>query len=98
MRNDPDYSPDSEYETIKTNDPDGKKMKRQREAVFAKLEALGEKIKQITPHGSLDYDLFVIDPSNRDTTMDQFRDCLYDAIENLKTRVEELEDEARHNG
>lgn len=87
MIDDPDYSPDSEYETIKTNDPHGKKW-----------EHMMSRIQHDKLRGSLDYDLFVIDPSNRDTTMEQFRDCLYDAIEKLKTRVEQLEDEARHNG
>lgn len=87
MIDDPDYSPDSEYEVRKTNDPDGKKWKR----MMSRIQH--EKLR-----GSLDYDLFVIDPSNRDTTMDQFRDCLYDAIEQLKNKVDELEDKARHNG
>lgn len=48
--------------------------------------------------GGIDYDLYVINAENKDTTPEQLRDCIYDAIEKLKTRVEELEDEARHNG
>lgn len=30
--------------------------------------------------GSLDYDLFVIDPTNQDSTPEQIRDCIYDAL------------------
>lgn len=40
---------------------------------------------------SIDYDLHVIDAANKNTTVHQFRECLADAIENLKLRIEALE-------
>lgn len=36
---------------------------------------------------SIDYDLFVINPENKDTTFEQFRDCVYDALSELNKRV-----------
>ncbi len=39
---------------------------------------------------SLDYDLFVINPNNLDTTDRQLRDCIYDAIEELAERIVKL--------
>lgn len=39
---------------------------------------------------SIDYDLFVIDPNNKDTTSEQFRDCVFDALQNLNNKVEAL--------
>ena len=41
---------------------------------------------------SLDYDLFVINPNNLDTTDRQLRDCIYDAVEELATRIVKLND------
>lgn len=40
---------------------------------------------------SIDYDLFVIRPSNTGTTESQLRDCIADAIENLNQRIKKLE-------
>lgn len=40
---------------------------------------------------SLDYDLFVLDPENGDTTVDQARDCLFDALTRIDERLTELE-------
>ena len=41
--------------------------------------------------GNIDYDLFVIDPGNEDTTLYQLRDCIKDALEVLEERIAELE-------
>lgn len=41
---------------------------------------------------SLDYDLYVIDPTNLDTSMHQLRDCLKDAIDELAKRTASLDD------
>lgn len=40
---------------------------------------------------SLDYDLFVIDPENKNTTPEQLRDCIHDALTRLDERLEKLE-------
>lgn len=40
---------------------------------------------------SLDYDLYVLDPENKDTKEHQIRDCIYDAIVRLAEKSEELE-------
>lgn len=40
---------------------------------------------------SIDYDLFVIDPSNKDTTFEQFRDCVYDALSELNNKLKKGE-------
>lgn len=42
---------------------------------------------------SLDYDYFVIDPNNKDTTLSQLRDCIKDALETLERRIAKIEDE-----
>ncbi len=42
---------------------------------------------------SLDYDLFVIDPNNGDTTLSQLRDCIKDALETLERRIAKIEDD-----
>jgi hypothetical protein len=36
---------------------------------------------------NLDYDLFVIDPNNKDSTPEQLRDCIYDALKILDERT-----------
>lgn len=41
--------------------------------------------------GNIDYDLFVIDPGNEDTTLYQLRSCIKDALEVLEERIAELE-------
>lgn len=40
---------------------------------------------------NIDYDLFVIDPENEDTTPEQLRACLHDALTVLEKRVTNLE-------
>lgn len=40
---------------------------------------------------SLDYDLFVINPENGDTTSEQFRDCIYDALQRIDERLTKIE-------
>ena len=40
---------------------------------------------------SLDYDLFVIDPENGNTTSEQFRDCIYDALQRIDERLTKIE-------
>lgn len=44
---------------------------------------------------SLDYDLFVINPENKNTTPEQFRDCVYDALNILKQAFEKEEKERK---
>lgn len=60
-------------------------------------EMLTEWFTQIKHHaplaGSLDYDLFVIDSQNTDTTHEQLRDCIKDAIEQIISRLKKLEEE-----
>lgn len=41
--------------------------------------------------GNIDYDLFVIDPGNEDTTLYQLRECIKDALEVLDERITKLE-------
>ena len=41
--------------------------------------------------GNIDYDLFVIDPGNEETTLYQLRDCIKDALEVLEKRISKLE-------
>lgn len=40
--------------------------------------------------GNIDYDLFVIDPRNEDTTLYQLRDCIKDALEVLEERISRI--------
>lgn len=60
-------------------------------------EMLTEWFTEIKDHapleGSLDYDLFVIDSQNTDTTQEQLRDCIKDAIEQIISRLKKLEEE-----
>lgn len=42
-----------------------------------------KKLKSKTLNGSLDYDLFVLNPKNKDTTPEQYRECLYDALNQI---------------
>lgn len=58
-------------------------------------EMLTEWFTEIKDHapleGSLDYDLYVIDSKNTDTTQEQLRDCIKDALEQIISRVKETE-------
>ena len=36
---------------------------------------------------NLDYDLFIIDPNNKDSTLEQIRDCIYDSLKILDERT-----------
>lgn len=60
-------------------------------------EILTEWFTEIKDHapleGSLDYDLFVIDSQNADTTQEQLRDCMKDALEQIISRLKKLEEE-----
>lgn len=60
-------------------------------------EMLTEWFTEIKGHapleGSLDYDLFVIDSRNTDTTQEQLRDCMKDALEQIIDRLKKLEEE-----
>lgn len=60
-------------------------------------EILTEWFMEIKGHapleGSLDYDLYVIDSKNTDTTQEQLRDCIKDAIEQIISRLKKLEEE-----
>ena len=50
-------------------------------------------IKDHAPlEGSLDYDLYVIDSENTDTTQEQLRDCIKDALEQIIRHLKELEE------
>ena len=58
-------------------------------------EMLTEWFTEIKDHapleGSLDYDLYVIDSENTDTTQEQLRDCMKDALEQIISRLKKLE-------
>lgn len=41
--------------------------------------------------GNIDYDLFVIDPENENTTPEQLRDCLHDALTVIDEKLRQLE-------
>lgn len=41
---------------------------------------------------SLDYDLFVIDSTNKDTKEYQLRDCIHHAVKELDERLKKLEE------
>lgn len=60
-------------------------------------EILKEWFMEIKGHapleGSLDYDLYVIDSQNADTTQEQLRDCIKDALEQIISRLKKLEEE-----
>lgn len=43
---------------------------------------------------SLDYDLFVINPENKNTTPEQFRDCVYDALSRINELLKQAFDSA----
>lgn len=62
----------------------------------ANPEMLTEWFTEIKDHapleGSLDYDLFVIDSRNTDTTQEQLRDCIKDALEQIIRHLKELEE------
>lgn len=40
---------------------------------------------------SIDYDLFVINAQNKDTTPEQLRDCIYDALKRMDERLNIIE-------
>lgn len=42
-------------------------------------------------YGSIDYDLYVINPQNTDTTLEQLRDCIYDALKRIDERLNIIE-------
>lgn len=42
-----------------------------------------KKIKSKISNGSLDYDLFVLNPENKSTTSEQYQECLYDALKQI---------------
>lgn len=42
-----------------------------------------KKLKSKTSNGSLDYDLFVLNPENVNTTAGQYKECLYDALNQI---------------
>lgn len=42
-------------------------------------------------YGNIDYDLFVINAQNKDTTMEQLRDCIYDALTRIHERLNIIE-------
>lgn len=47
--------------------------------------------------GSFDYDLQVVDAENTDTTLEQFRDCVYDALQRLDERLKAIEKDKLEN-
>ena len=49
-------------------------------------------ISRTKRYGGLDYDLFVINAQNVDTTPEQLRDCLYDALTRIDARLNIIED------
>lgn len=40
---------------------------------------------------SIDYDLFVINAQNKDTTPEQLRGCIYDALQRIDERLNIIE-------
>lgn len=42
--------------------------------------------------GGLDYDMYVINPNNSDTTFGQLRDCMHDALEIIDGRLRVVEE------
>lgn len=51
-------------------------------------------IKDYAPlEGSLDYDLYVINSQNTDTTQEQLRDSMKDALEQIISRLNKLEED-----
>ena len=40
---------------------------------------------------SIDYDLFVINAQNKDTTSEQLRNCIYDALKRMDERLNIIE-------
>lgn len=52
------------------------------------METIAKELNYNKAHNlSLDYDLFVLDPSNKDSTPRQIRDSIYDAIRILDERT-----------
>ena len=82
------YSTDGEHADI---------MAYHRRTLEAFPEMLTEWFTEIKGHasleGSLDYDLYVIDSENTDTTQEQLRDCMKDALEQIISRLKKLEEE-----
>lgn len=72
-------------------------MAYHRRTLEAFPEMLTEWFMEIKNHapleGSLDYDLYVIDSENTDTTQEQLRDCMKDALEQIISRLKKLEEE-----
>lgn len=72
-------------------------MAYHRRTIEAFPEMLTEWFTEIKAHapleGSLDYDLYVIDSENTDTTQEQLRDCMKDALEQIIRRLKKLEEE-----
>lgn len=70
-------------------------MAYHRRTLEAFPEILTEWFMEIKGHapleGSLDYDLYVIDSENTDTTQEQLRDCMKDALEQIISRLKKLE-------
>lgn len=46
---------------------------------------------------SIDYDLFVINTQNKDTTPEQLRDCIYDALKRTDERLNIIESLLKEN-
>lgn len=71
-------------------------MAYHRRTIEAFPEMLTEWFTEIKAHapleGSLDYDLYVIDSENTDTTQEQLRDCIKDALEQIISHLKELEE------
>lgn len=42
-------------------------------------------------YGNIDYDLYVINAQNKDTTSAQLRDCIYDALQRIDERLNIVE-------
>lgn len=47
---------------------------------------------------SIDYDLYVIDPKNKNTTTEQLRACLYDALQRIDERLNIAEGHINESG
>lgn len=46
----------------------------------------------------MDYDLYVINAQNKDTTPEQLRDCIYDALTRIDERLKIIENPINKGG
>lgn len=57
-----------------------------------------EHVLNMERSGGIDYDLYVINAGNRDTTPEQLRDCIYDALQRIDERLNIIESWINNRG